>query len=422
MSSGYRSRFDVLAATVLTVAAACDRPETVAPSSAVIISDSAGIEIVESHAPQWDDGTGWTVAPEPEIAIGGYTRAGEPRDSSHLVWDIRDVVPLSDGGVAMLSGGEQKVFVFESSGAFSTSIGRVGQGPGEYRYPDHLQVLPGDTLVLWDVMGGPVGYFDPSGRLLREWRIDVGALSAAGRKVNLTSRGRAHLPLADGSFIVQVGLSPAGFIPPLGVPYRWPVEFFSIDSTYTAHSLGRWEGDEHLHLYPWGPPVLPFPFGVQLAAGGTPTSVYISNTDRYEVHRYSTTGVLQRIVRRTAEPIPIAAREIQEWKEEFPAIWYWSNWDRAMAKLPPREFRPPISGLLVDSQGYLWVMDSYRLDRSGSEWSVFDPAGHWLGRLEIPLWRVEWVGEDLILGVSRDPHTGVQVVEGYRLNRNAGPS
>lgn len=423
MSSGYRSRLDALAAAFLLVAAACDRPESPAQARHVTIQDSVGIQIVDSHSPQWDEGTAWTVASEPVIAIGGYTSTGEPRDSSQLVWDIRDVVPLSDGRIAMLSRGEKKVFVFESSGTFSTSIGRVGQGPGEYRYPDHLQLLPGDTLVIWDVLG-PVAYFDPTGELLRDWRVDVELLRAATHKPNQISPERAHLPLADGSFIVLVGLGPGNVVPPLGVAYRVPVEFFRIDSTYTAHSLGRWEEREHIYLHPWGPPGLPFPFGVQLAAGGTPTAVYISNTDQYEVHRFSTTGVLQRIIRRTAEPIPITAGDIQEWKDGFPRYKdWWSNWDRAMEKLPPREFRPPIAGLLVDSRGYLWVMDSYRLDRSGSEWSIFDPAGHWRGTLEIPLGRVEWVGEDLILGVSQDPDTGVQVVKGYRLNRNPeGPS
>lgn len=85
-----------------------------------------------------------------------------------------------------------------------------------------------------------------------------------------------------------------------------------------------------------------------------------------------------------------------------------------MAELPPR-IRPPLAGLLVDSRGYLWVMDRYRLDRTASEWSVFDPAGHWLGTLDVPLGRVDWIGENMILGVRQDLETGVQVVEGYRL-------
>lgn len=402
---------------VLVAMWACGRPETAGRSPAVTIQDSAGIQIVESNAPQWNEGTAWTVAAEPEIVIGGYRGAGQPPDSSHLVWDIRDVVLLSDGRVAMLSRGEKKVLVFESSGVFFTSIGRVGRGPGEFSNPEHLQVLPGDTLVVWDFMLGPVAYFDPSGELLRDWRIDVGALFAATRKPNQIPPESVYLPLSDGSFIVEVGLVPGDFIPPFGEVYRVPVEFLRIDSTYAALSLGRWEEREMIYLQGPGPPIVPFPFGVQLAAGGTPTAVYISNTDRYEVHRYSTTGVLSRIVRRRADPIPITTEEVQEWKDGYPTSQDWRTWDRAMDELPPREFRPPIVGLLVDSLGYLWVKDSYSLDRSGSEWSVFDPAGHWLGTLEIPLGRVEWIGENLILGVNQDPDTGVQVVEGFRLSR-----
>ncbi len=91
-----------------------------------------------------------------------------------------------------------------------------------------------------------------------------------------------------------------------------------------------------------------------------------------------------------------------------------------MSELPPR-VRPAIVDLLVDSAGCLWVMDRYDLDRTASRWSVFDPGGRWLGTVQVPLGRVEWVGEDLILGVARDPDTGVQVVQGYRLNRHPAP-
>jgi hypothetical protein len=74
-----------------------------------------------------------------------------------------------------------------------------------------------------------------------------------------------------------------------------------------------------------------------------------------------------------------------------------------------------VAGLLVDSEGHLWVAD--RKERTRSEWSVFDATGRWLGTVELPLYRVEWIGEDLILGVTVDPDTGVEVVEGYRLSR-----
>ncbi len=399
--------------------AACDPPRNTGQSAAVTIRDSTGIEIVENHAPRWDGGTAWRVDRTPAIAIGGHRDESEA-DSSHLVWNIGDVRALSDGRVAMISRGERRVLVFEPSGAFARTIGRVGRGPGEYGNPEHLQVLPGDTLVVWDFMAGPVAYFDPSGKLLRDWRIDVGALFEATRNPNQMSPERVHLPLAGRSFIVQAILVPGDFIPPFGEPYRVPVEFLMIDSTYAARSLGRWEEGERLYLQPPGPPRLPFPFGVQLAAGGTPLSVYITNADQYEIHQYSASGKLRRILRRAADPIPVTANDIEQWKAWYGRSRDWSSWDRAMTELPPRT-RPPVAGLLVDSRGYLWVMDRDRLDRSASEWSVYDPAGHWLGTMEIPLGRVEWIGEDLILGVSQDPETGVQVVEGYRLHTGSEP-
>lgn len=412
----------ILSTALLAAIAACDHPSIGSLSLAVTTRDSAGIEVVDNHHPQWDEGGAWTVARTPEVVIGGYHDLMVDPDSSHLVWRIGDVAPLSDGRIALLSRGEKRVLLFESSGAFSRSIGRVGRGPGEFGNPEHLQVLPGDTVVVWDFMFGSVALFDPSGKLLRDWRIDVGRLFATTRKPNQMSPERVHLPLPDGSFIVEVGLIPGDFIPPWGQTYRAPMEFFRIDSAYTAHSMGQWEEAEWLYLLSGGhDPSLPFQVRVRLAAGGTPLSVYVSNGDRYEVHQYSLSGVVGRIIRRMVDPIPVTASEIQEWKD-----WEWKDghvvsqdwtaWDRAMAEQPPR-VRPPIAGLLVDSEGYLWVKERYSLDHSSSDWSVFDRSGHWLGTLEIPMGRVEWVGEDLILGVTRDVDTGVQVVEGYRLTR-----
>ena len=47
-------------------------------------------------------------------------------------------------------------------------IGRKGQGPGEFIRPQHIQVLPGDTIVVWDYMlhpapttSTPAGNFHP---------------------------------------------------------------------------------------------------------------------------------------------------------------------------------------------------------------------------------------------------------------------
>lgn len=78
-----------------------------------------------------------------------------------------------------------------------------GQGPGEFSHPVRFQVLPGDTIVVWDRMFRPVSYFDPAGNLLRHRRIDFGAMVATLATDEILKES-VGVPLLDGSFIVEV--------------------------------------------------------------------------------------------------------------------------------------------------------------------------------------------------------------------------
>ena len=381
------------------------------------IRDSAGIRIVENHAPVWDSADSWTLDPEPEFVLGGQ---GTPGDSTHLVWNIFGAVPLSDGRVAMLAPlGDRKVLVFEPSGRQSAAFGRRGRGPGEFQYPMRIQVLPGDTISVWDQMFGPVYYFGPSGSLLGERRIDLGAVIAATRTSSQRPGESVHRPLPDGSFLIEVART--DWRPPTesGVIYRRPTGYVRIDSTYSAYSFGWWEGRERLTSQGLTDPgQVPFAAGSMTAAGGDPLAVHMTNGDRYEVHQFSKTGVLQRILRRTVDPVPVSDEELQGWKESAGSVnrrWDWRRWDRAMSELP-RRHHPAISDLRVDSEGYLWVRRLNR-ERGWGEWSVFNVEGRWLGTLVVPMLGVYWIGEDFILGGHINVETGVQTVERYRLNR-----
>ncbi|MDE2874828.1 MAG: 6-bladed beta-propeller [Gemmatimonadota bacterium] len=357
------------------------------------------------------------------LALGGL---GAPGDSTHLIWSIIQAVPLSDGRIVMLAPeGDTKVLVFEPSGRLSESFGRAGQGPGEFHYPIRLQVLQGDTIAVWDRMFGPVYYFDPSGKLLKERRIDFGALIEATRTDGLHPGESVHWPLPDGSFLVDA--IPSDWRPPAepGQLYRRPTGYVRIDSAYSAHSLGWWDGRERLSTglenLPSG---VPFPAQAMTVAGGDPPSVYVTNGDRYEVHQFSMSGVLRRILRRTVDAIAITNDEIEEWKATFQA-WNpnrdWRRWERVMGGLS-RRYHPAISGFTVDSEGFLWTRRDRGNRRLGTtERSVFDADGRWLGTIPLPFEGIYWVGEDFILGGQVDFDTGLQTVERYRLDRRGRP-
>ena len=407
-----------LVTAVVLVVAGCDGPSPSASVAHIVVRDSAGIQIVESLAPVWADGF-WNVDPQPLFAFGG--EFGKEGDASSLVWDIVAAGALSDGRVVLLSPrGERKVLILQRSGMLSTAFGRAGRGPGEFSNPQHLQLLPGDTIVVWDYMFGPISYFDASGKLLRHRALDLGSLIESTRGSDQRIGETVHLPLADGSFITQIH-RPDWRLPAEGEIYRRPVGYTRIDSDYNVHSFGWWEGHEFLNH---DIPILPFPVQSVVTGGGAPFAVYITNGDRFEVHQFAATRrTPQRIIRRPVERIPIEsarARGLAEMNSDLHRDW--QGWERTVARAAQR-FYPVIASMQVDAMGYLWILAQWGRRQDGRvawQWSVFD-EGRWLGDVTMPD-GVLWIGEDLILSRHIHPETGLEKIIGYRLARHTAPS
>ncbi len=410
-----------LLTTVLALSApACDQETVPFPAAGFAITDSAGVAIVENYSPERDSGGFWTVGSEPEFVIGGYSGLfGAANDSSHLVWGVMGAAPLSDGRVVVVSGSNKIILVFEQSGALSSAFGREGEGPGEFAVgPQHLQVLPGDTIVVWDAGFRRVNYFDPSGALLKERHLDVGAVMEATGTPDQRPPETTSQPLPDGSFLVEMYRRDSK-TPDHGAVYREPIHFARMDSGYAVHSFGWWAGREYLSTPPSVAWVVPYAARSMIAAGGNPLLVYATDGDDYEIRQFSETGMLQRVLRRTAPPPkPLTRsliRENREANEALSPAWDWAAWERMVAELPPRQ-SPAITALTVDSAGHLWVADR-STSEGGKLWSVFSPAGRWLGTVLLPLGAIQWIGSDLLLISTIDLDLGIETIAGYRLNR-----
>ena len=86
--------------------------------------------------------------------------------------EISSIRELRDGRVIAVDGRELTVKAIDFRIGLATTIGRTGEGPGEYRWPGKLYVLAGDSSLLQDQAGGrlmiigpdakPGGFFDPS--------------------------------------------------------------------------------------------------------------------------------------------------------------------------------------------------------------------------------------------------------------------
>ena len=426
--------------------AACERPSPSADAGSAAgftVRDSGDVEIVENHTPEHPPGQFWTIDAEPEILLGGSESGGvdrdpggPPSDSAQLIWRVRGLARLQDGRVAVLSQGNQQLFLFEPSGELSRTIGRRGEGPGEFISPEHLQYLPPDTLAVWDYWFAPVSYFDTNGKLLKERSIDLATMMARIPGSNAESQS---FPLPGGSFALVLGEEPTSEPSP-GTAVRLPMELALVDTSYTTRSLGSWEGMEMVAYLAPGLGLFPFPtfmLDSHIASGGNPPSLYISNGDRNEIHQFSLDGNLVRIIRRATDPVPVTDEGHRRWLATLEArISEWGDvedefgmsWEEFAEGLPRRDTYPPVGGLLADGEGYLWVREwSPAEPGMPDQWSVFSPDGRWLGIVRglpdlflcHPFMGPCWVDRDFLLAVRRDA-VGVESVEGYRIHRGEG--
>lgn len=67
---------------------------------------------------------------------------------------ISSVRELGDGRVLVTDGLEKQLSVVDFQKSTSSPLGRIGDGPGEYRTPGALFALPGDSTWLVDLMAG----------------------------------------------------------------------------------------------------------------------------------------------------------------------------------------------------------------------------------------------------------------------------
>ena len=128
----------VLVATVLVIATfpACV-PES-SPES-TIVADSAGVRIVTSDPAGWD--ATCSISEEPVLVIGA-----NEEDEDQWFSSIRGMGRLSDGSVVAIDRSSAEVRIYDETGRHLRSMGRYGEGPGEFSNPFILWITAGDTL------------------------------------------------------------------------------------------------------------------------------------------------------------------------------------------------------------------------------------------------------------------------------------
>ncbi|MEO8199969.1 MAG: 6-bladed beta-propeller, partial [Gemmatimonadota bacterium] len=163
-------------AILLWLTAACaEQPQTVVHAT---IRDSAGIQVIENTAPLWTDSAGWTVDSLPLMDIGSEGDSGEQFGR------LQDVLRLPDGRLIVAEGDAAQLRLFSDSGNYIRSVGRKGEGPGEFVGLGLIRPYRADSLMVYDYQLRRITVIDQEGKL--------------GRMINLRPPGGTY-PSVEGA-------------------------------------------------------------------------------------------------------------------------------------------------------------------------------------------------------------------------------
>lgn len=383
------------------LATACER------EAEPVVAVPVEVAVAENARLSQESRIAWTISAAPEFSIG----TGRSQDAYHL-FRVRDAMVLPDGGVAVANGGTGEIRLFGPDGVHVVSMGGGGEGPGEFRRLEAIELWVGDSILGWDVRQQRVSVFDALGQHGRTFRVPEFNDSFGPEFLGVTPDGRLFLR--------------AGF------PQRDDESFrgmFRPDQLYAlvnaegelAVDLGAHPGEEGFLSAQGGlESFYGHPHAKSTRAAVWGEQLLISPDDVFELRAFTFGGQLSTIVRLDHKSAQPTREDMARWFADFTARdtpEERAEFRRTFDDFPLLESFPAFAALIVDELDHVWVQNFAEPGDDQLSWVVFDPGGTALGVIETPSGlEIYEIGADYILGRALD-ELDVEEVQRWALIR-----
>lgn len=396
-----------LAAALLVpiLAAGCDA--AAGGPATVTVRDSAGIEIVENVRSEWTEGAGWRVSEIPLLEVGDAE--GSPE---YLLDRVTGAILRDDGTLVVANAGSAEIRYFDPHGTHLRSVGRRGDGPGEFKQLMWLDEYRGDSLIVYDAVRR-LSILGPDGGYGRS--LTFSAVGGGGTATPIA-------PFADGSILgrLTIMVGPSEVVTGMRRGDAMYGRFSAADGAL-IDSLATLPGEErHLLVEPTMLMVTTPVLGAETYAAVHGDQLFLGYSGEQEVRAYGMDGTLRRLIRRSQGAVPVTSGELDRLVEaRLEAVDDAAARQRmaeVLTSMPSPEFRPAYSALMTDAEGNLWMRETV-LPGEPNGWTIFDPDARMLGTIELPGdFQPLRIGDDFVIGVVTDD-LGVERVRLYRLEK-----
>jgi len=280
---------------------------------------------------------------EEELSIG----EAEGREE-YMFSGIRSMAVDDAGRIYVLDRKETHVKVFDRDGTYIRTIGKKGQGPGEFIMPLSVLITHQNELAVNDYRSR-LAIFSLEGEFKKNIQIAKVGLS----RIDIDSEGNIV-----GRAIVREEENP-----------RYELKKFDSGLNY-LHSLG-------FSPLPSASPSGFNPFGGII-------SFQIDNHDQvicgypedYEIKIFDKEGNMKRNIIKDYDPVEITEEEIKEATESTPPE----------IKVSIPKYHMAYSWFAVDDEGRIFVMTNERVEEGeGYYYDVFDPEGKFIAKIPLKI-------------------------------------
>ncbi len=297
--------------------------------------------------------------------------------------------------VYIYESGEGTIKVFGEDGRFLKTVGRKGQGPGEFAQAFFLGFCPDGRLLVTDYQNRRTSFFGPEGGFLTSYQW--------------TKNISIPLLVLEKAYVVHESLYDAGASKLFVKTYDF-------------------EGAEIKH---WGEFALPgtkmitrgevvitvsIPHSPQSVLTGDPVlrRVYHCMNDAYLIEVFDADGRIFRKIDRPYERVPFTDADKEEYtarmsiRKELAEIYRDMPWPKV---------KTVTERMLCDDRGFLWVGTNEMKDEGGrklSAYDVFDAEGYYDARVWLDFIPARFAAGKMYR-YKEDPDTGVRVLTRYRI-------
>ena len=358
----------VSTAAALGLAACGSDPSPVGPRVQVdTIGDTTIVRTLSGSV--W--GTEATLVPE--VSIGELKGRDE-----FLFGQIGSLAVDGDRNVYVFDTQALQVRVFDADGRYITTLGREGEGPGEFSRAETIAVLPDGRLLVRDPGNMRVQVFDPASGGTEEWEYNSGNYYRPGAPLYTDVRGRTFLYQSKYDIVVVLG------------PDGTHLDTLPHPTMDYERVIVRAESENGSVTSPV--PFTPRFFWAVHSSGHFLTG--LSADYRIDLARHD--GVLR--IERAFDPVPVSGEERAYQRESLVRMVRFSvpDWTWDGPRIP--DHKPVFNQLLTGRDGRIWVRlstEGRRIEnedhdpenpfseavtwRESTRYDVFEPDGTYLG-------------------------------------------